>query len=283
MKISKNLIERSKIVNLIFALTCLLLLAIAFWSPRASSNRKTNVSQQQKKPLTKAEYKTMIEKLDPNEIPVRNMTQALKVISIEKADGGMLRLTLQNGYRKGINGVEISMVNVGVHDELSFGKENIIPPGGTYVTELPIQEHTDTDGIEIAAVMFEDGTADGNLEYVRSVEEQRLAKRAQFKRAFALIQKQLAEADAETLEGLNRLEFQLQSLPEREESGKRGDYEIGLKEAKNLMIVTIQSIRERQSQSAQSLPSNHNNQQKISIRAELTNIINEYKKIIPEF
>lgn len=283
MKINKDLIASSKVINLIFIATCLLFLMIVIWSPRASSNKRMNGSQQQKQPLTKAEYEAMIEKLEPNEIPVRNMTSALKVISIEKIDGGMLRLTLKNGYRKGINGVEFSMVNVGIHKELGFSHENIIPPGGTCVIELPIQEHTDTDGIEIAAVIFEDGTADGNLEFVKPVEEQRLGERTQFKRALALIQKQLTEPNAETIEGLNSLESHLQSLPVHEGDGKRKDYEIGLEQAKKLLVVTIQMIRERQNQSAQSLPNNQNNQPNISIRAELTILINEYKKIVPEF
>lgn len=283
MKINKNLIASSKVINLIFIATCLLVLANVIWSPKAFSNRGINSSQQQKQPLTKAEYEAMVEKLDPNGLPVRNMTRALKLISIEKIDGGMLRLTLRNEYRKGIDGVEISMANVGIHKEFGFSKENIIPPQGTCVIELPIQEHTDTDGIEIAAVIFEDGTADGNLEYVKPVEEQRLGERTQFKRALALIQKQLTEPNAETIEGLNRLESQLQSLPVHEGDGKRGDYEIGLEQAKKLMVVTIQIIRDRQSQSAQSLPNTQNRQPNISIRAELSNIINEYKKIVPEF
>jgi hypothetical protein len=175
------------------------------------------------------------------------------------------------------------MANVEIRKEFGFSKVNIVPPGGICVTDLPIQEHTDTDGIEIAAVIFEDGTADGNLGYVKPVEEQRLGERTQFKRALALIQRQLAEPNIETIEGLNSLESQLQSLPEHEESGKRGDYEYGLKQAKNLMVVSIQLIRDRQRQSAQELLNNQSNRPTISIQTELTNIISEYKKIIPEF
>ena len=281
MKINKNIISDSRLSNLIFAVVCLLILTFGIWSPKAFSSR--GVSNQQKQPLTDREYKTMIETLDPNNVPIRNMTRAIRVISIEKIEGGSLRLTLQNGYDKWINGIEISMVNVGIHEELGSTREHNIPPGGTYELVLGIQEHTDTDGIEIAAVIFEDGTADGNLEFVKPVQEQRLGERVQYKRALALIQKHLAEPDANTVEGLDRLESQLQSLPVDEESGKRGDYIYGLKQARNLLVVRMQFIREHRGQSVQSLLNYKNNPQSFSIRTELNNVFNEFRKIVPEF
>ena len=281
MKINKSIITDSKLINLIFAAICLLILAFGIWSPKAFSSR--SVTNQQKQPLTPREYDAMIETLDLNNLPIRNMTRAIRVISIEKIEGGMLRLTLRNGYDKWINGIEISMVNVGIHEELGSTREHNIPPGGTYTTALPIQPHTDTDGIEIAAVIFEDGTADGNLEFVKPVQEQRSGERAQYKRALALIQKHLAEPDADTVEGLDRLESQLQSLPVHEESGKRSDYEIGLEQARNLLVVRMQFIREQQNRPVQSLPDNQNNQQSFSIRTELNNTFNEFRKIVPEF
>ena len=280
MKINK-IITNSKLINLIFAAICLIILAFGIWSPKVFSSR--SVSNQQKQPLTQREYKTMIETLDPNNVPIRNMTRAIRIISIEKIEGGSLRLTLQNGYDKWINGIEISMVNVGIHEELGSIREHNIPPGGTYELVLGIQEHTDTDGIEIAAVIFEDGTADGNLEFVKPVQEQRLGARVQYKRALALIQKHLAEPDADTAEGLDRLESQLQSLSVREESGKKIDYEIGLEQARNLLVVRMQSIREHRGQSVQSLLNYKNNPQSFSIHTELNNIFNEFRKLVPEF
>ena len=281
MKINKNIITGSKLINLIFAVICLLVLAFGIWSPKVFSSR--SASNQQKQPLTDGEYKTMIETLDPKNVPIRNMTRAVRIISIEKIEGGSLRLTLQNGYDKWINGIEISMVNVGIHQELGSTREHNIPPGGTYELDLGIQEHTDTDGIEIAAVIFEDGTADGNLEFVKPVQEQRLGERVQCKRALALIQKHLAEPDADTVEGLDRLESQLQSLPVSEESGKSGDYIYGLKQARNLLVVRMQSIREHRGQSVQSLLNYKNNPQSFSIRTELNILFDEFRKLVPEF
>jgi hypothetical protein len=281
MKINKNIISDSKLINLIFAVVCLLILAFGIWAPKAFSSR--SVSNQQKQPLSQREYDAMIKTLDPNNVPIRNMTRAVRIISIEKIEGGSLRLTLQNGYDKWINGIEISMVNVGIHEELGSTREHNIPPGGTYELNLGIQEHTDTDGIEIAAVIFEDGTADGNLEFVKPVQEQRLGARVQYKRALALIQKHLAEPDADTVEGLNRLESQLQSLPVDEESGKRGDYIYGLKQARNLLVVRMQFIREHRGQSAQSLLNLQNNPQSFSIRTELNILFDEFRKLVPEF
>lgn len=281
MKINKNIISDSKLINLIFAVVCLLILVFGIWSPKAFSSR--SVSNQQKQPLTDGEYKTMIETLDPNNVPIRNMTRAVRIISIEKIEGGSLRLTLQNGYDKWINGIEISMVNVGIHEELGSTREHNIPPGGTYELDLGIQEHTDTDGIEIAAVIFEDGTADGNLEFVKPVQEQRLGERVQYKRALALIQKHLAEPDADTVEGLNRLESKLQSLPVDEESGKSSDYMYGLKQARNLLVVSMQFIREQKNRPVRSLPNNQNDQPGFSIRTELNNLFDDFRKLVPEF
>lgn len=81
----------------------------------------------------------MAERLQPDKVPVWNMTRLVRLIKLDKIENRDLALTLQNGYDKKINGFLVSVGEVGIYDEYMYNPDQMIPPGGTWVDQVPIE------------------------------------------------------------------------------------------------------------------------------------------------
>lgn len=277
MKRSKA--HNSFTLNSITMFLCFIALGVFFLSGRISFERKPKASLQLGKESRIAGFNSLIEKLDTKKIPIKNMTQSLTLVGLEKAENN-IRLTLKNGYDKIINGFQVSIGDVGIQEELIYNRERMILPDGTYIIDLPIQEQTDVKGIRITSVAFEDGSSDGDPAFIWQMAEKRLGEQFQLKQAFRLIRKHILAPDIENIEASDRLKSQLELLPVHTEEGERMDYELGLESARNRLLAMVEAIQVRQHQTKQSLGKRPNDQKHFSVRSELDHILHEYESAL---
>jgi hypothetical protein len=278
MRKHKHLFLGSRTISLII-LICLAFLGVSAWTSGTWSHKRPGGSNiQSNRGVTETE--TMAEKLKVDNVPVRNMTRSFRLIALEKLDNKDIRLTLQNDYDKNINGFWVYVGGVGTEVGPIYEEERMILPGGTYVIDLPIQEQTDTRGIGIIAVTFEDGTGDGETDSLFVMRETRKGEKEQVKRILKLIKQHLVSEDADSLENLTTLEAKIKALSTEGKNGQRDPFSSGLISAKQRAIAIIQRISSKKRHAIQALNSDLQKRDDFSIQSELTKTIKYFEKIL---
>jgi len=134
----------------------------------------------------------------------KNLTDALEIIET-KAGEGVVRVSFRNASRKNINGIQVAVNGSGFEVEFLDADEpkRRLRPGGTYQEWFPTSV-TDTD-VSVLAVVFEDGTGDGDSRLVNEVLETRQGVKKQLQRFDLILSQSLnsPNVDAKTLEKLN--------------------------------------------------------------------------------
>jgi hypothetical protein len=224
------------------------------------------------------EIDALAERLQPDKVPVWNMTSFVRLIKIEKVENRDLRLTLQNAYDKKINGFQVSVGNVGIHTEFMYNEDQMIPPGGIWVQQVPIEPYTDTKGITFMSVHFADGTGDGDEAAIKIVEEERAGQITQIRRALALIRRTLRAPNADSVAALDELLSQIRSLPSQGKNG-RDDFWAGLESGKKRMIAIIDELRQKQDHSTYQAQG-FQIQPATSIRTELMKVVDQHQTVV---
>lgn len=275
MRQNKHLVSGLRIVGLI-VLVCLTLLAVHAWSSDTRPHNSQNISNPQIKSFE--EIAEMAKGLQPENVPVRNMTQSFRLLKLEKVENRDFKLTLQNGYDKNINGFQVSIGNVGIYTELVYNLDQMMPPGGIRVEQFPIQDYTETKGIALLSVHFEDGTSDGEPVAVKQVEEERSGQKTQIKRALSLIRRTLSSPNADSMAALDELLSQIRSLPSE---GKRGrpDFWGGLESGKQRMVAIIEEIRQKQDPSTYRAQGGQHMQSATSIKTALLGVADRHERL----
>ena len=278
MTTKKHLVSSSRIVGLI-AFICLTLLAVSAWSSVGRSRQRITTENNQKHSPEQAEIDAMAERLQPDKVPVWNMTRLVRLIKIDKIENRDLALTLQNGYDRKINGFLVSVGDVGIYTEYMYNPDQMIPPGGTWVDQVPIEPFTDTKGIALMSVFFDDGTSDGDEAAIKGTQEDRAGQKAQIRRALALIRRTLSAPNADSVAALDELLSQLRSLPSEGKKG-RDNFWAGEESAKKRMISIIETLRERQDQSAYRTQGFQRPQSEVSISAKLMGVVERHERVV---
>jgi|GEM_PF-6654031 len=271
----KHFVSGSRIVSLIVFI-CLTLLAVSAWSSATRFHGRQTAAKAQK---FKEEIDSLCERLQPDRVPVWNMTSSVRLNKIEKVENRFLTLTLQNGYDKKINGFQVSVGNVGIHTEYLYNPDQMIPPGSIWVLQVPIEPDTDTKGITFMSVHFDDGTGDGDEAAIKLVEEERAGQITQIRRALALIRRTLSAPNADSVDGLDELLFQIRSLPSERVNG-RADFSGGLASGKQRMIAIVEEIRQKQDQSTYRAQGFQHPQTFPSISADLAGVVERHERVV---
>jgi hypothetical protein len=215
---------------------------------------------------------------------VTNKTRAFEVVNIEELDAKNIRLTLRNGYEKTITGFQVS-VGVGrVQTDLMVSGDDayFVLPGGTYQRIYAIQHETDTRGIAILAVIFADGTSDGDQEAIEEVEFYRLGMKTERKRVLNLLQDTLKLDDSELASALRRVEYQVSFPPLNQDKTlpyekNRRMYNIyfGTRDERMRIVREIHNISQSHIQDASQVVS-----QSLSWRQHLVDLVGYYERMI---
>jgi hypothetical protein len=166
----KNIIYTPRFL-IIFTLLALPIIAV-------SASRTTNKKQDD----LQKRLQQVIETTEVEDLTITNQTSAFRVINIEKIPDGIIRLSLQNGYRKNITAYRVSIgSNLASVDTLLSMQDETIAPGRSKDELLALEVDPDlkSKGIVIHAVVFDDGTADGNIDAIKEIQDYRLGEQAQ--------------------------------------------------------------------------------------------------------
>lgn len=278
MTTKKHIVSSLRIVGLV-AFICLTLLAASVWSSIGRFRTTLTKENSQRHSPSQEEIDAMAEGLQPDKVPVWNMTRFVRFIKIDKIENRDLALTLQNGYDKKINGFLLSVGDVGIYTEYMYNPDQMIPPGGTWVDQVPIEPFTDTKGITLMSVFFDDGTSDGDEAAIKGTQEDRAGQKAQIRRALALIRQTLGAPNVESVAALDELLSQLRSLPIERVIG-RPNFSVGQQSAKDRLISIIETLRERQGQSVFRAQGFQHPQTEVSISTKLMGMVERHERVV---
>ena len=237
MKKHKHSFLASRIMISSAGFTCLVFLAAIAWSSGASSQMQGQRFQDRNVGL------------GAKGIKIKNRTKAFQVIGVETS-GQEVILNFRNDYDKNITAFALSPVN---HRYLLrvdlIDSDEVIAPQASYTKELTLPDsQTDEATIIIRSVVFEDGTADGDLEISGRILDNRLGERVQMQRVAELLNDALKLPGPKLPKAFDSLKARIRDLPTDSDQPVSTYYRAGLHSAKENAIRHVESIEEHQPQ-----------------------------------
>lgn len=141
---------------------------------------------------------------------VINHTKSLEVVSAVR-NAGELYIALRNDYSKNVMAYAISIGDFRFTEDFAFSglAEAGILPNTTYELRIPTSDSTKP--INIAAVILDGGTGDGNSAVLQDIKDQRLGERIQIERTLKLLDNYLKLPSSKINSGVGELKSQIVS------------------------------------------------------------------------
>lgn len=175
-------------------------------------------------------------------IQIDNKTYALEVLD-SKVENGNFRITLKNRSNRNITSYELSLGGgKSIQTELLYTNE-VITPGQTFIEDFPVDDHLIRDGFAIVAVVFEDGTGNGDSRVIRQITDIRYGEKLQYQRSLPLLEQAINASDNSLPETLDWLPSQL-STPENSDSNLPPYVKSGIQNAKNHLLQELKTVKE---------------------------------------
>jgi len=135
-------------------------------------------------------------------LQIANRTQAFSVIKAERGSNEF-SITLQNNSAKTITAFSISpSKGFTITEEFVLAEisDTGIAPNALFSKTYPTLTSIQSQSIEIKALIFDDGTAEGDRRAVRQIEDSRLGQQIQIRRAVKELENFLAKAPGDVSE-----------------------------------------------------------------------------------
>ena len=142
------------------------------------------------------------------QIHLVNDTGALALVAQEVIDGGT-RLHFKNISTKDLNGFVLGLPNLRQIEVDTTTGDRVIVPGEVQDIEIPGPSPT----ITILAVMYADGSLEGDEITVAELRDRRSALKAELKRMLGLVVAEAQSRDADIPGAFDRLESAMSKLP----------------------------------------------------------------------
>ena len=213
---------------------------------------------------------------------VKNGTRSFQMVSKELRQFGeeFVVLEMKNMSRKGITAYSISADPNGRTDRDYSISGHVIEPGEMEEIEIPRTAVKSADlsnspgEIRILAVVFEDGTSEGDPAIASWIRDQRQGKKVQFRRIERLLRKAINASGSPSPANLKSLRASIASLPETTEELDSAAFRSGLRHAKQDVITLIDRLEPTQ------LAMKAGSQSISSIRDGLNDILQQTSKWI---
>ncbi len=189
----------------------------------------------------------------PQNLPqIENKTQSFQVANLElNAAGDAYLLTLQNTSNKNINGYSIGTGPGSTVDVELTTAERIISPGETTQQRIPVSHLRGSNildqplnPITIRAVLFDDGTSDGDYKAVAPMKQRRFGAKLQLQRINGILESALATGEI-TPNTLARIEAQVSALTIEPSAGQPSMVKSGLQNAKDDVRSALNELKQR--------------------------------------
>jgi len=203
--------------------------------------------------------------LKVEDLRVRNKTQHLYLVSIEKTPDNQILLSLRNDYAKKITSYELSVGSkITMADYIYSEHEDGVPPGNIIESHqaIDLDPELNAKGIAILAVMFEDGTSDGDPVHILEISQYRLGGKMQMERALNTLEKVKALSKDKMTAELSRIKAELK-ISEDQDNALPRYVKFGMEDVKVILSREIERLS--------SQPDEAENQ--------ITNILQKYRQI----
>lgn len=201
----------------------------------------------------------LIDNLDVNSIKVTNRTSAFNIIQKGKAPEGHIRLTMRNDYNKSITAYVASIGSnwITADSLLSMHDESIKPGESTDVLlsigseskdewiSIYLDPELERKGIEIHAVIFEDGAADGQVESIKEIESYRIGDRMEMERFNSLLNDDPTASTAILLSKLSEIQTGVSSFSESTEKDLPDRVKTGIRSTRQRMFHLIKELDDK--------------------------------------
>jgi len=174
---------------------------------------------QQSSTLSKQTPPPTVEPVDPSFVPVvESRSAALEVISVTRRDP-FIRIRLRNNSDKNIYAFRMRYHKGGAAILFSFVMADtkiMVAPGEVYRYDWSFSPTSSLarEPLVFEAVIFQDGSGDGEAEKVKSLQDLFLTNMKELEHEIALLQLWLNSTKSETVEGLLELQNKVSETPE---------------------------------------------------------------------
>jgi hypothetical protein len=260
MKKYGQLIRTDRFFAVILAVFCAAFFCTSVWSSGASSSKKEIHAKQIEK------LESLKRSLRVENLKVTNKTQHFYIVSIRKTPNGDILLSLRNDYDKKITSYELSMGSkVTMADYIYSEREDGILPGNIVdnYQAIDIDPELSAKGIAILAVMFEDGTSDGDPAHIREITQYRLGGKMQMEQALDTLEKLKSLPKSKMTAELSRIKTQL-TTSEPENDALPRYFKFGMDDVRMILSREVERLSDASGNDTES---------------QLNNVIEKYKQM----
>lgn len=176
------------------------------------------------------------------EIRISSKTQALQVISKQNISDRFFNLSVKNSSDKPITAFVMSFGRNKVTEEFIHDEGKFISPGNVYTKTYPLPTGTPAPEFIIQAVVFDDGTGEGNINDIRAITETRLGQALQYKRFLSALKEVESTSEFQLPLAWNKLKERVSSLPDGKSEQLPVNVRYGLHNGKQDLIDEIKSL-----------------------------------------
>jgi hypothetical protein len=177
------------------------------------------------------------------DFPVISRVPKLTVVNL-KVHGEAVLFSVRNDYDKTITAFSVTSSGVTTRNEM-LGSDYVIAPRSTNTGEYELPSPSRPEnGIAVMAAVFEDGTTDGDPEFVRQILDARAGKQAQLARILPILEEaSITLKDAGSNEKWQTIQLRIAQLPDCE---KRRSFEFcaALNDEKELALREVKQVEQ---------------------------------------
>lgn len=179
------------------------------------------------------------------DLRIINKTSAFSVVEIKKISDNLFEITFKNEYSKSITGFEVSTGGMRIQTELilSGDERQFISPGSIYQETYAAQTGLDRYGVQILAVIFDDGSSDGDSKYIKEMTDYRLGMKIERQRVLALLEQVIAAKNQSISTALEELEaHMISTLPSTQQNSTLDNVGLGIRNERRRMLDEIRML-----------------------------------------
>jgi hypothetical protein len=238
--LSRRHIMRTQFNFRFYSIASVLLFLSVVIASQSSGNRSRIQTREQESSIKP------IERIE--DLRIINKTSAFSVLEIKKISDNLFEITYKNDYSKTITGFEVSVGGMRIQTELILGgdERQFIFPGNTFQKAYAAQEGLERDGIQILAVVFDDGSNDGEIRYVKEITDYRLGMKTERQRVLTLLEQVITSKNQDISTELGELETGISSTaPSTQQESRLDNVELGIRNERRRMLDEIRILRDK--------------------------------------
>jgi hypothetical protein len=230
-----------------FLVPAIVLLFVAFLAINALPLKKSKQDEVKREEI-KQKLSGLKESIKIEDLKLTNQTSSFTVVGMEKTQHGDIRISLRNDYAKRITAYEISIGSTTtlLDTALSTHDESIAP--GVVkedILSIDIDPDLQARGIVIHAVVFDDGTSDGNPDSIKEIEDYRLGEKMQLDHTLRLLDAALNVPDEEVLGAISTAQANLLASSAKSESALPTWVKFGISDTEKRISHYIDNIKQK--------------------------------------